>query len=79
MNKADLITAVAEKADITKKDAEKAGNAVFSSIEEALVNLLDLVRLKLRIALNALVVTHKQKKPLSFLLLKYQVLKLVKL
>lgn len=36
MNKADLVAAVAEKADVSKKDAEKAVNAVFSSIEEAL-------------------------------------------
>lgn len=36
MNKADLVAAVAEKADMSKKDAEKAVNAVFSSIEEAL-------------------------------------------
>jgi DNA-binding protein HU-beta len=36
MNKQELITSVAEKAEITKKDAEKAVNAVFQSIEEAL-------------------------------------------
>ncbi|HHW06871.1 MAG TPA: HU family DNA-binding protein [Clostridia bacterium] len=36
MNKADLVNAVAEKAELTKKDAEKAVNAVFASIEEAL-------------------------------------------
>lgn len=36
MNKADLVAAVAEKADVSKKDAEKAVNAVFASIEEAL-------------------------------------------
>jgi DNA-binding protein HU-beta len=36
LNKADLVAAVAEKADVSKKDAEKAVNAVFSSIEEAL-------------------------------------------
>ncbi|HBT20680.1 MAG TPA: integration host factor subunit alpha [Peptococcaceae bacterium] len=36
MNKSDLISAVAEKADLTKKDAEKAVNAIFKSIEEAL-------------------------------------------
>lgn len=36
MNKADLVAAVAEKADVSKKDAEKAVNAVLSSIEEAL-------------------------------------------
>ncbi|GFN21758.1 HU family DNA-binding protein [Moorellaceae bacterium AZ2] len=36
MNKAELVASVAEKADITKKDAEKAVNALFASIEEAL-------------------------------------------
>ena len=34
MNKTDLIAAVAEKADITKKDAEKAVTAVFDTIIE---------------------------------------------
>lgn len=38
MNKTELVSSVAEKAEITKKDAEKAVNAVFASIEEALVN-----------------------------------------
>jgi len=36
LNKSELISAVAEKADLTKKDAEKAVNALFKSIEEAL-------------------------------------------
>lgn len=36
MNKAELVSKVAEKAGITKKDAEKAVNGVFESIEEAL-------------------------------------------
>ncbi|MDR9756485.1 MAG: HU family DNA-binding protein [Thermacetogeniaceae bacterium] len=36
MNKAELIGSVAEKAGMPKKDAEKAVNAVFASIEEAL-------------------------------------------
>ncbi|NLK01103.1 MAG: HU family DNA-binding protein [Clostridia bacterium] len=36
MNKSELITAVSEKAEMTKKDAEKAVNAIFQSIEEAL-------------------------------------------
>ena len=38
MNKTELVSSVAEKAEITKKDAEKAVNAVFASIEEALVD-----------------------------------------
>lgn len=37
MTKADLINAVAVKAEITKKDADKAVTAVIASIEEALV------------------------------------------
>ncbi len=37
MNKTELINAVAAKAEITKKDAEKALAAVIGSIEEALV------------------------------------------
>ena len=34
MNKTDLIAVVAEKADITKKEAEKAVTAVFDTIME---------------------------------------------
>lgn len=36
MNKQDLVSGVAEKAELTKKDAEKAVSAVFASIESAL-------------------------------------------
>ncbi|ATW26991.1 HU family DNA-binding protein [Candidatus Formimonas warabiya] len=36
MNKTDLINSVAEKAEVTKKDAEKVINAVFASISDAL-------------------------------------------
>ena len=38
MNKAELITAAAEKACLSKKEAEKALNAAFDAITEALVN-----------------------------------------
>ncbi len=38
MTKTELISAVAEKAGCTKKDAEKATNAVFEAIAEALKN-----------------------------------------
>ncbi|MDD4665751.1 MAG: HU family DNA-binding protein [Clostridia bacterium] len=38
MNKTELVSAVAEKAGITKKDAEKALSAVLGSIEEALAS-----------------------------------------
>ena len=37
MNKAELVAAVAEKTNFTKKDAEVALNAVVTCIEEALV------------------------------------------
>jgi DNA-binding protein HU-beta len=36
LNKAELVTEVAERAGMTKKDAEKAVNAVVESIEAAL-------------------------------------------
>ena len=36
MNKVELIASVAEKAELTKKDAEKAVAAVLESVEEAL-------------------------------------------
>ncbi|MBM7866402.1 integration host factor subunit alpha [Heliobacterium gestii] len=36
MNKTELVSAVAEKAQLTKKDAEKAVNAFFTAVEEAL-------------------------------------------
>ena len=36
MNKTDLIAAVAEKSELSKKDAEKAVIAFLSSIEESL-------------------------------------------
>lgn len=38
MNKTELVSSVAEKSDLTKKDAEKVVNAVFASIEEALAS-----------------------------------------
>lgn len=36
MNKTELVSQVAEKAEVTKKEAEKVIGAVFASIEEAL-------------------------------------------
>lgn len=36
MNKADLVSAMAEKSGLTKKDAEKALNAFIDSVTEAL-------------------------------------------
>ncbi|MBS4534686.1 HU family DNA-binding protein [Clostridium sp. D2Q-14] len=37
MNKAELITSMAEKSGLTKKDAESALNAFMNSVEDALV------------------------------------------
>ena len=36
MNKTELVASVADKSGLTKKDAEKAVNAVFAAIEETL-------------------------------------------
>lgn len=36
MNKTELISSVSEKSGLTKKDAEKAVNALFASVEDAL-------------------------------------------
>jgi len=36
VNKTELVASVADKAGLTKKDAEKAINALFTSVEEAL-------------------------------------------
>ena len=38
MNKAELITAVAEKTGLSKKDSEKAVNAAFDTIVDTLVS-----------------------------------------
>ena len=37
MNKSELVASVAEVAELTKKDAERAVNAVFASVQKALV------------------------------------------
>jgi len=37
VNKTELIANVADKAGLTKKDAEKAVNALFATVQEALV------------------------------------------
>jgi DNA-binding protein HU-beta len=37
VNKSELVASVAEAAELTKKDAEKAVNAVFASVQKALV------------------------------------------
>lgn len=37
MNKSELVASIAEKSNLTKKDAESALNAFINSVEEALV------------------------------------------
>lgn len=37
MNKAELVTSVAEKSGLSKKDSEAALNAIIASVEEGLV------------------------------------------
>ena len=37
MNKTELVASVAEKAGLTKKDAEKAVNALFESVQQELI------------------------------------------
>ncbi len=38
MNKSELVAAIAEKSELTKKDAEKALNAFIESVTEALAD-----------------------------------------
>ena len=38
MNKTDLVASIADKTEMSKKDSEKALDAIVSSIEEALKN-----------------------------------------
>ncbi len=38
MNKSELVASMAEKTDLSKKDAEKALNAFMESVESALLN-----------------------------------------
>ncbi len=38
MNKAELVSKMAEKSGLTKKEAEAALNAFMSSVQDALVN-----------------------------------------
>ena len=38
MNKSDLVARMAEKSELSKKDAEKALNSFVASVEEALSN-----------------------------------------
>lgn len=40
MNKTELVAAVAAKAELSKKDAEAAVNAVFDSVKDALAEVI---------------------------------------
>ena len=64
MNKTELINAVAEATELSKKDATKAVDAVFEAIQDALqmeikFNLSALVTLKFVNVRLVKVVTHK--------------------
>ena len=83
-NKAELIEKVASSADLTKKDATAAVEAVFDSIKDTLADgekykLLVLVILKYATAQHVKDVILKQGKKSRFLQLKFQHSKLVKL
>lgn len=76
MKKTELIAAVAEKAGITKKDAESAVAAVIDTIKEALVSddkvqLEALVHLRSEQGVLVQAVTREQTKRLRSLLQKH--------
>lgn len=83
MNKTDLINAVAEQADLTKKEAGSAVDAVFESIQNSLakgekVQLIVSVTLRYVNVLHVKVVTLKLVKKLISQQVKFQHSKLVK-
>lgn len=83
MNKTDLINAVAEQADLTKKEAGSAVDAVFESIQNSLakgekVQLIGSVTLRYVNVLHVKVVTLKLVKKLISQQVKFQHSKLVK-
>jgi DNA-binding protein HU-beta len=59
LNKAELVSAVAEKADITKKDADKVVGAVVDVISEALAKG-DKVQL---VGFGIFEVKHREERP----------------
>ena len=76
MNKTELVNSVAEAADLSKKDASKAVDAVFDTIQDALakgekIQLLVLVTLRFVNVLLVRVVTHKQVRKSKSLQAKY--------
>ena len=52
MNKTELIAAVAQKSDLTKKDAEKAVKAVFEAISDSLTQGVKPVKAATRATTN---------------------------
>ena len=67
MNKTELVAAVAEKAEISKKDADSAVNAVIESIIEAVaskdkVQIVGFAHLKPESVKRKLVKTQEQAK-----------------
>lgn len=83
MNKTDLINAVAEQADLTKKEAGSAVDAVFESIQQSLskgekVQLIGFGNFEVRERAARKGRNLKQVKKLKFLQVKFQHLKLVK-
>src|SRR5699024_10806481 len=84
MNKTDLVNAVADKGELSKKDAAKAVDAVFESVMDSLkavkkYKLSALVTLKYVNVLLEKDVILKLVRKYRFLLAKFQRLKLVKL
>ena len=81
MNKTELIAAIAEKAELTKKDSDAAVNAIFETISVALaggdkVQLAGFGTFEVRERLPAPAATHRRKRrlrsPLPVLLLSRQ-------
>lgn len=83
MNKTELIAAVAEKTELTKKDSEKAVNAVIEAISESLeqgrkVVLVGFGTFEVRNRAERMGRNPAPKRLLKFLLLKPLLSKLVK-
>ena len=72
MNKTELVAAVAAKAELSKKDAEAAVNAVFDSVKDALaegdkVSLIGFGTFSVKTRAARTGLTHVQRKQLKFL------------
>lgn len=83
MNKTELVASVAEKAGLTKKDSEKAVNAVLATVTESLqkgekVQLVGFGTFEVRERKARKAQNHRPKKKSQFLQQKFLLLKLVK-